>query len=193
MMHKLILFIQVVIAGFLGACDPGVERVETTYFNVDSLLNEQLQLLSNLNPTLNKLANIDGKTEERSLKLDSAGWAGELNIFYQSDINVPELIGSYEKKILQDNETKIISYVALEPKNVGIEYLKLIYFSGELINIESLFTERNYLYLTRRKLSMDFEPGSNGDLLLKRYIIDGKQKMILKDTIHYQIQTNLFY
>ncbi|CAN5455385.1 hypothetical protein BH23BAC1_BH23BAC1_02170 [soil metagenome] len=193
MMFRIIRNILLLFYIFLGACDPEGQRSETNYFNIDSLLTEQLQVLNSLDPTLQKIANIDGKLEERSLKLDSAGWAGELNIFFQSDINEPELAGRYEKKIFQENGEKIVSYVAREPKNVGIEYLKIIYSSGEIRKIESLFTEKNYLYLTRRKLSMDFEPGTTGIPILKGYLIDGKQKMILKDTINYHIQTNLIY
>lgn len=177
---------------FFTSCNGTVERDKQEYFDMEGLVSQQIRLLNSLDPYLIKKASINGVEEEKNRKLDSAEWVSELSIFMETDINKPKLMGNYNKEELEKDNQKVILYTAKDPAEVQVEFLKIIYQNERLNSIESFFTEKNILYVTRRKLEMTFSQ-NQGEPILSDYRITGQQKMILKDTINYKIDSKILF
>lgn len=183
---------------FIGGCGEVINEKlnnKNNYFDLKGLLETQILLLDSLQPNLSKVTVIDGLEESQTLHLDSAGWAREMEIFFEADINEPILKDAYEleEKDLGDSLT-LMSYEAIDKKNAEIEFLKVFYPKNEDLpsHITAVFTEKNALYDSKRSLELNFK--SDNDLhVLSGYSIEGIQKMLLKDTIYYKVRVkNLF-
>lgn len=175
------------------SCNGPVERAKMEYFDMEGLVGQQINILNELNPELKKIASINGVNEEQVSRFDSAGWASELNIFLEADINKPKLTGNYETKVFNEDNKTIVLYKALDPGDVQVEFLKIIYTDEKLSKIESQYIEKNMLYSTRRNLQMNFLTDKPGEPVLADYKIQGKQKMMMKDTIHYFIESSVLF
>jgi len=168
------------------------ENIRNTqqYFDLKGLLDEQIVLLDSLHPTLNKTTRIDGDEESLSLQLDSSGWAREMEIFFDVDINEPILRDAYLRKDENLGDSlRLESYEAKAGKNAEIEYLKIFYNRDSDVpqRITAVFTEKNALYDSKRLLKLEFD--QRRDLnILSGYSIEGVQKMLLKDSIYYEIE-----
>ncbi|MDQ3393465.1 MAG: hypothetical protein M3512_05055 [Bacteroidota bacterium] len=160
---------------------------------MENLVSQQVQALNRTNPQIEKIASMNGVDEKIIKKLDSAGWASEIKIFLEADINKPRLIGNYDKEETIEGNARTVWYHAINPKEVQIEYLKLLYEKEKLASIESVFKEKNLLYKTRRSIQMNFKEDNQGGPILSDYLIIGQQKMILKDTINYKIVAKISY
>lgn len=178
---------------FLAGCQE-IENDRFTntknYFDLKGLLEAQILLLDSLQPSVSKVTSIDGVKESQTLHLDSAAWAKEMEIFFEADINDPILKDAYdlEKKELGDSLT-LMSYEAIDKESAEIEFLKVFYSQKHDVpsHITAVFTEKNSLYDSKRSLKLDFQYKNNLNVL-SGYSIDGIQKMLLKDTIHYKVR-----
>lgn len=188
-------FIPVFIL-FLMACNSGEnpgQRKISLYFDLEGLVKDQLVLLDSLNPVVNKKTVIDGIEESDQLKMDSISWARELEIFIQSDINKPVLQDSYAISETEEGNQKIKIFEAKNKEKLGVEYLK-IYYDGDILKkVESLYKEKNTLYNSQRKMIMNFEAKADDIPILASYTVEGKQKMILKDSIYFEVRASLSY
>lgn len=197
-MHKIRTTINISLCWLLlcFACNPEekVNLQKNEYFDLKGLIAEQINLLDSLNPTIQKEAIIDGEAEVKTLQFDSAAWARELDLFIQADINKPNLRGSFEvnEEGMAEQGAKATTYTAKDKKDIGIEYLKVFRKDGNLERVETLYTETNALYNTFRKLELFFEPAGN-KARLTAYSVDGRQKMVLKDTVFYTISAEIQY
>lgn len=182
------------IAGFLlfmNSCAESVkEKPINTYFDVDALVNEQIETLRERDPLLAKQISIDGQSERDTLNFDSLGWTNELEVFKLANINKPTLKGEYEAVEKTMDDTKIWSYTA-EKQSLGIEFLH-VYFGSDstLKKLEARYNEDNALYSSERNLEMAFE-NVNGKSVLSNYRIYGKQKMIMKDAVEFSIESKI--
>lgn len=185
------LFIIIIVL-FVGCREVVNENIRNTqqYFDLKGLLDEQIVLLDSLHPTLNKTTRIDGDEESLSLQLDSSGWAREMEIFFDVDINEPILRDAYLRKDENLGDSlRLESYEAKAGKNAEIEYLKIFYNRDSDVpqRITAVFTEKNALYDSKRLLKLEFD--QRRDLnILSGYSIEGVQKMLLKDSIYYEIE-----
>ena len=57
----------------------------------------------------------------------------------------------------------------------------------KLERLEAVVLEENILFYSKRKLTLAAEPGRN----LASYRVEGVQKLILGDSLHYRIDANL--
>jgi len=164
------------------------------YYDLRGLLLDQLELLDSVNPQLVKTAEIEDKTEKEVFTPDSAGWANELDAFFQTDINKPVLRDMYLIKDTVDGNLQQRIYRHLESDAAGVRYLKVSYREklNEVRKIQALYVEKNALYESSRLLQLQFEENAS-ELRLKGYGVDGFQKMILKDTVYYQLQAEVNY
>lgn len=197
-MHKIRTTINISLCWLLlcFACNPEekVNLQKNEYFDLKGLIAEQINLLDSLNPTIQKEAIINGEAEVKTLQFDSAAWARELDLFIQADINKPNLRGSFEvnEENIPEQDTNVKIYAAKDQKAIGIEYLKVTRQEGNLTRIETLYTETNALYNTFRKLELFFDTAGNGSRL-SAYRVEGRQKMVLKDTVFYTISAEIQY
>src|SRR3970040_2257392 len=98
------------IPTLLMACAGTNGEQSTAFYDLDSLIDVQVAYLSEMQPALQKEAEIDGKLEViRLTRSDSANWARELEIFRQLDLNAKKLNATrYEiRSGLHDNTSNL--------------------------------------------------------------------------------------
>ena len=189
LLKKLSVIILIVLAGCSEVVQDKIQNTDQ-YFDLKGLLEGQIVLLDSLRPTLEKTTQIDDEREKQSLQPDSAGWARELEIFFEADINEPILRDAYQlKEEAPGDSLRIASYEASDLENAEIKFLKVYYLpeADRLRYITAAFSEKNALYSSDRLLKLEFEAFKD-QTVLTRYSIEGTQKMLLKDTILYKVQ-----
>lgn len=183
----------------IGACQVAPRESTGVFFDLDSLIDQQVAILSRIQPVLEKEAEINGKQERVRLeKPDSAVWAKELEIFRQLDLNGRTLnAGRYEIKTgLRDDGSNlnIVEYTAKE--DLPLSQVRIYYQEneGKVRRIEGKFRskESNRLYSSGRYLSMELID-INAQAMLTHYQVMGGQKMILGDSIRYNVVGALTY
>ena len=161
------------------------EDRETPYFDLPTLVKQQVQWLDSLNPPVVIRASISGEEETETLQKDSAAWAETLALFRRSNINQPVLQGQYETtdSVLVEQNLQLRTY---RSDQAEIPYLK-VYYRDTISNvsrIETAFQEDNLLYSTYREMWMTFSP-YQGQPRLTAFATTGKQKMMLRDSVTY--------
>lgn len=170
-----------------------------SFYDIDSLIDQQVANLVRLQPVLEKEAEINGEQEVVRLEnADSAAWARELDIFRQLDLNAKSLnAGRYKVTTgLKDGASNlsIIEYAATE--DLPLSQVR-IYYQGNpkrVRRIEGKFRskETNRLYSSGRYLSMELID-IKSRAMLSQYRVTGGQKMILGDTVSYTIMGAVTY
>ena len=147
------------------------------YPNMEEVFNQQVSLLED--KKLIKDVWLDGKNESKMFDLDSTGWKKELSFLREINPNTPEYVGAFEKSTKDEftqlllkqgekGELKVLSYV------LGNDYYS---------RVKGTIHEDKEVYSHHRDFDINFQNG-----LLKEYIISGYQKIVLKDTIKFQIK-----
>ncbi len=180
-MRKILL--ALIVLGALASCEENKESVRQlhAYFNLDSLLEQQVFVLYDRGAEVQKVVRMDGEEEVRTFVPDTSQWRDEFAIIKDFNINKPYYVGSF-------NEVKKAGKVIFQPnsEDLAVTQFELTYSEDELIRIESFLDEEKYIYTNKRKLTMEFAEG-----LLKSYQIDGSQKMILQDEVDYVISGSI--
>lgn len=170
--------------------------VSQKYFDIDSLINQQLVYLNKSGATLTKMASIDGSSDTTTLRPDSITWANELEVFRQLDlINKPVYTGAYEiEEGVKDVNSNLLVKSFKAKKSAPIRSLKLFYQSNpeKLRKVEAQLIEQNSLYFTTRKFLIELDD-VNGKLILSKTRIKGVQKMILRDSVNFAIFSQFNY
>ena len=185
---KSLLFIFVL---FTFSCTSELrEKPINSYFDVDSLLNSQLAVLGNREISVKKTISIDGQSELDTVSFDSLGWKNELAVFRIADINKPNLKGKYQA-VEERSEDQIIWKYTTEESSLGIENLK-VFFDKEknITKLTAVYNEINSLYTSKRNLSMLFDDKKQ---LLSSYSVDGSQKMIMKEPVVFEINSEILF
>jgi hypothetical protein len=182
----------------LVACSPpsAVDELdEQPYFDVPTLVQQQLQWLDSLNPPVTLRASIGGQAETQTIRKDSTAWAEAFDLFRQADINRPVLQGEYEEtdRATQDS-LRVRTYRAKQGAEAEIPYLRVFYRDSltNVYRIETMFQEDNVLYSTSRKMWMTFAP-QQGKPRVTAFETRGKQKMMLRDSVTYFARGELQY
>lgn len=182
----------------VAACipqSPVDELGQQPYFDVPTLVNQQLQWLDSLNPPVALQASISGQTQTQTIQKDSTAWAEAFDLFRQADINQPVLQGSYEEtdRATQDS-LRVRTYRSKRARRAEIPYLRVFYQDSlaNVYRIETMFQEDNVLYSTSRKMWMTFDL-RQGKPRVTAFETQGKQKMILRDSVTYFARGELQY
>ena len=169
------------------------ELGQKPYFDVPSLVHQQLQWLDSINPPVTMRATIDEQTQTQTVRKDSAAWAEAFDLFRQADINKPVLQGAYEEtdSATQDS-LRVRTYRAKQARTAEIPYLRVFYRDSlaNVYRIETAFREDNVLYSTTRQLWMTFAP-RQGKPRVTAFETRGKQKMMLRDSVTYSARGEL--
>ena len=185
------LFCLIILALLVSGCIKKDLQRDSEYFNFDSLINSQVDALVKAKSTLTKSVLLNGKTDQSMIAMDSALLAQELDVFRQLDlINKPLYKNAYEildgEKDSQSNLT-IRRYKAKEIAPVPFVTFYYQNNFNKIKKIESVFREANSLYATERQMVLEFDDTS-GNLLLSKYRLQGGQKMILSDSVLFDIE-----
>jgi hypothetical protein len=183
-MKKLILLIII-----LSSCSD-LKPVEVEYyFDLNTLINNQIKMLTEDKAILEKRAIVNSDSAVTTFKPDSLEWSNELQIFLDADINKPALKGQYVVTDQKDSESnlKIRSYLTNSEK-IAVDWLKVYYLDDitKIKKIEIGITEENSIFNSKKVLKMEFDAVKDSFSLMN-YSIEGVQKMILKDEVHFSI------
>jgi hypothetical protein len=116
-MRKL-LFISLLL---VGCTELETENSTKTYFDLASLVNQQIAELNKNQPLTHKNLAIEEKKEV--LNTNKIDWQKELELFLQADLNKQSYQLSYNK----EETPKMAVYMLKEGENLPVKSLKIIF------------------------------------------------------------------
>lgn len=176
----------IVLLALTTACGVQADKVQkiNQYFDLETLVRDQINILSTNKVTVRKEMELDGQKEIVQIKADSTLLTKEFQFWINANINKPANTDVFQILERIENGFEVTAYI---PKNEAEQSVKLMEIFREgstLKKIEILFEEENSIYFSERRLSMTF--GASG--ILTEYMVKGYQKMILKTPVSYQIR-----
>ncbi|MEQ9373571.1 MAG: hypothetical protein RIG68_00190 [Imperialibacter sp.] len=172
----------------LSGCESSSSATKiTAYFDVAGLFTSQADRI--VGTSFEKSASIDSLTETKTLKFDSLEWTKELSMFINMDINKAVLVGAFSEEKANLSNGSSVLYKKKPEVESGVQWMKLEYDSqGNVVAFSGRFEEENALYQNSRELFATFA-AQNGVSTLESYSIKGFQKILMKDTVNYQIES----
>jgi hypothetical protein len=167
------------------------------FYDMDSLLSNQQKLLSETRPVLIKKARLGEKSDSlRVSDLNEEGWSKEFQIFRELDLNRKPVNLEYYSvhRNIPDPYSNLFICEYRANADVPVRAVK-IYYQDKLTNprrIEGEYFEHNGLYTSTRTMVMELNRIRN-KTLVTRYSVSGGQKMILDDTVEFQINAVLIH
>ncbi len=188
------VFLGVISVMLMVSCNRENLKYDKSYFDFDSLVNNQVQLITLAKASLSKKTFLNGKQDSATLLPDTTHWKHELDAFQQLDvINKPLFKGNYQSKDQEDDHSNLLVRSLTTKMKSPVPEVKFFYQDGsKLKRIESVFYESNVLYSTSRKLTLEFEE-QRGTAMISKYSVQGFQKMILSDSVRFLIEGKLQY
>lgn len=186
------LFSGVVFALLLG-CQQQNRVYHKPYFDIDSLVNEQIKQLVTRKASLDKRANVGLQNDQRQWQPDSAQWVREFEVFRQLDaMNRPGFKNTYTKTVTRDAQSNLLvaEYTATRP--APVTWLKVFYLNhpGNIRKVEAHYQESNTLFVSERTLTWELDDIGR-QLLLNHYRLQGFQKMVSSDSVVYRIESTI--
>ena len=171
----------------LVACTPKpVEQkvAVDVHFDLSGLLDEQIEQLLAANAQLEKFLTSGEDKETITITPDSLGWARQLRLFYEADINKPGFKGDYfEEELPAINGASKTIFSAKNQKH-PVQVMECIYEEGRLKEIRVLVKETNTIYNATKEMNLYFDEGEK----LVGFNIQGGESMTLKKDLDYSIQ-----
>ncbi len=192
-----VLYSWLLVVGCTQNASVATDSAKKLYFDMPTLVRQQIYWLDSLNPPVTLRTRIGTRTETETMRKDSAAWTETLQLFQKSDINRPVLQGSYEEvdsTVAEQEGRRVRIYRAKNANQAEIPFLK-VYYQDSLDNVyrvETVFQEDNVLYSTHRKMWMTFSP-YQGRPRVEAFETTGKQKMMLRDSVTYAARGELRY
>ncbi len=172
-----------ILVGCGSRLDVTEEGINTSYFDLKTLLDEELEQLVLNGASLEKRLTSDGKEDRLTISLDSAGWHEQFKLFYEADINKPGFVGEYfEEELPAFNGVSKVIYSTKNQKN-PVQVMECFYADGVLQEVRLIVKEINSVYAVTKNLSLYFEASR-----LASFDIKGEESMRLKKDLNYQIQ-----
>ncbi|CAN5160664.1 hypothetical protein BH09BAC3_BH09BAC3_17390 [soil metagenome] len=172
-----------------GGCVQKKEPVEK-FFDFKELLDEQTDLLSQHGRSLDKTSYVMNQNSDTTFVPSNYVWKTELELFQQlEEFNKPIYKSEYRiEDAIKDTRSnlKIRQYIS---ERAPIRSMKFYYHEdfAHLKKIEATIHQNNLLYTNGLVLVMEFED-EDGKPLLSRYTMNGFQKMMLRDSVHYSLE-----
>lgn len=188
-------YLGFLLPAFLLVCCTEGDRTDAPrqeiqeYYDVDDLLKRQMRKLAAENAQLIKQVSYTDREESDTLQLTAQQIRQELRMFTEMDINRPVLSGRYRTSVVQENGMEVTRYQADEPEDLRVNYLEVYRKGEEVQRLEAVFSDRNLLYNSTRKLTMTL----NQQQLPESYSIVGIQRMIFRDSVEYSIRGRFVY
>lgn len=167
------------------------EEKNLKYFDINIILNDQIERLGKYNPTLFRKVFIGNKFLS-VFKKDNK-WKKELQILNDLDISFFFLKNFYNISIKYLYPYKIFKYKIKENIKTKIYEMNIYYNKKKLSKLHIYFKENNILYHSKRNFILKFNKNILGNILISSYLINGKQNIIFNNTVNYHINVDIFY
>lgn len=188
--HLPIFFLVLLLA--TTACErptpPTSAEAEASY-NLTAYLQQQIERLQAEQPMVLKSVTTEGTATE-TIETSEIDWEDELAVFGQADLNRPALEEYYtrQERVL-DNGSIVVEYNRVEDAEPQVHYLRLeLSPDRKLKQLNALLQDQNILFYSRRNVQLSADP-ANGNI--SGYKVEGVQKLILSDSLHYRVDANL--
>ena len=181
------------ILGLLGvflltACGQN-DKPSPKYFDFEKFISDQVNELSQRRRVLGKTTRIGGISSDSTFIPTLEVWNSEMEVFNQLDlINLP----AYQKQYKVENDLKDprsnLKIRQYSGKDTPVPWVKFYYQEdfSKLKIIEARLEEKNMLFTNSRVLRLELDD-DNGHLMIHQYSMNGFQKMILNDSIHFSV------
>ncbi len=175
----------------LIACErpvPPTSAEAAASFSVGAFLETQVQYLQAEKPTVLKSVQTENQPTE-TVQTADLDWQKELSAFFDADINKPALQDKFteERQTLPDGSTHI-NYRRIAGQDAPVAYLDLLTApDNQIKQLEAIILEDNALFFSKRRLSLS----TNSKGYISSYRVEGVQKLIFSDSLHYRIDANL--
>ncbi|MEJ8804340.1 hypothetical protein [Pontibacter sp. H249] len=158
-------------------------------FNLTLYLQEQKARMQDKKPmVLKSVTTEDNPTE--TIETDEIDWEDELSVFDDLDLNKPTLQEYYTRQeIVLENGDVGISYEKNTDSEPVVQHLYLLLTPDrQLKQLQARLQDKNPLFFSRRNVQLNAEPATGN---ISGYRIEGVQKLILSDSLHYRVDANL--
>ncbi|MBJ6117689.1 hypothetical protein JAO76_05780 [Pontibacter sp. BT310] len=188
--YSLVLVGSMLLA--VAACEQPVPRSTSANdddYNLTAYVQQEKQRLQQAQPAVLKSVQTESEPTE-TIQVDSLNWDEELTVFEEADISKPTLREYYtrEEQQLPDGGTAV-TYIKKKDAEAPVEYLYLQLSPERKVQyLEATLLDQNLLFYSRRKAILEASPQSGH---LESYKVQGVQKLIFGDSLHYSVQANL--
>ncbi len=159
------------------------------YFDFDGLIDDQISQLSQHMRVLGKIAEMsDGKSDTTFLP-SRKGWASELEIFRELEIlNRPTYQKVYKVEDSMEDSKSNLKIRQYSSSASPVTFVRFYYQNQfeKLKKIEADIVVKNLFYSSSRSMTMEFDE-EDGKPLLIRYRMNGFQKMIFSEPVHFSV------
>jgi hypothetical protein len=190
-MKRYIHFMSVLL--LTVACAPTPAPVVQGPLDFDALIEAQINGLSQRIVTLDKVAVVGEVRSDSTLVPTATDWKAELDIFRQlGTINKTIYQGAYQQEGPLDDPQSNLHIQQYSSATSPLKVLK-IYYQVDLQRvrkIEGFLEESTPLYSSQKNLTMVFDE-ENGKPVLTRYSIVGYQKVALRDTVRFTVESTI--
>lgn len=166
------------------------EQNTDTILDVERLLDQQVSFLAKSSARLTKTAAVGDQLDTFSFKPDSAAWSSELEIFrFLNTINRSIYADAYRvEDNLADEHSNLKIRKMTAKRGIPIQEFSIYYLDNpaDIRKIQARIEERNALYYSSRSMSLQLDSYQDR-FFISRYQLSGMQKMVLQDTVRYQV------
>ncbi len=165
----------------LAACSSSNEKI-IYYFDVNILIDQEIQRLNELHPRVTKTVELNGEREER--ETSDIDWKKELSVFREADINKAAWRNKYQTDTVFINRSQgqfsQIDYTAMD-EDLKCQHLSLYFLrnTSAAYKLEARLHRKNFLY----EISQDI-----GITVGESYYINSLQKVIFLDQRQFDVR-----
>jgi hypothetical protein len=173
----------------LLSCDSGKsEETEGDFYNLKGFVTGQIELLTELRPTVNKKMMVGDSVETRETV--SIDWEKELELFAQADLNRPANRLIYET--IQDSTS--ITYTLKKDEDAPVRFLKITLNanSENPVKVEAKLNTKNQLYESEKNLLLNARE-VDGQWRIQSYKVSGFQDLVISERKPFQIEAVISY
>ena len=176
----------------LTACErpvPAKTGREEASYDLTAYLQEETKRLQQEKPMVLKSVKTQNSPTE-TIETSDVDWEKELAVFQEVDLSRPATREFFkeEQQTLPDGST-VTTFTKSAEAAVPVQQLRLtISPFHKLEQLEATILEENVLFYSKRKLTLTADQGTGH---VAGYRVEGVQRLILGDSLHYRIDANL--
>ncbi|QCR23943.1 hypothetical protein [Pontibacter sp. SGAir0037] len=157
-------------------------------YNVGDYLQQEIQRLQAEKPNVLKSVQTENKPTE-TVETSELNWEKELSVFQDANINLPTLQDDFiEERQELPGGIVLTNYRRKEGTGAAVAFLSIRTAPGpRLQQLEAVIQEENMLFYSKRRLTLSTNENGN----IASYGVDGVQKLIFGDSLHYRTDANL--
>jgi len=177
----------------VAGCTPTPALIEMGPVDVNTLIDDQVNFLSQRKVGLSKEARVDGIFSDSTVMPTMEAWRAELAIFRQLGIvNKAIHQGTYRHEGPLDDPRSNLFIEQYSSTASPLKSLKIFYREdpSRIRKIEGRLSSTTILNTSERILTLEFDE-ENDKPVLTRYTVIGFQKVVLRDTVRFQLVSTI--